>query len=95
MRYDTVEFGRRLKAIRVAQGMTQQEVANQINIDRSHYAKMETGKADPSIYVLSELSIFFGVSAEYLIHGEMQDGAILKRKVRSMIEFLSAMEREL
>ncbi len=34
---------------RLEKGMTQQEVADRIHIDRSTYSKYESGKVDPSL----------------------------------------------
>lgn len=42
-------FGKRLKEIRKAKGLTQEAVCDLASIDVSNYSKMETGKVMPSM----------------------------------------------
>lgn len=60
-------MGERLRAQRKMLGLTQQEVAEQLNIDRSTYSYYELGRTAPSIETLYELTLLFGVSADELI----------------------------
>lgn len=53
--------------LRKEKGLTQQQVANYLKIDRSNYSKYERGKLEVSIYMLRELSKFYGVSTDYLL----------------------------
>ena len=43
MRFNQVEFGRRLKALRKARGMTQEELAAALSITPNHLGKIEMG----------------------------------------------------
>ena len=45
MRFNQVEFGRRLKALRKERGMTQEELAAALSITPNHLGKTEMGKA--------------------------------------------------
>lgn len=48
--FDTAEFAARLSALRKARGMTQEEMAEALNISLEHLSKMERGKRNhPSI----------------------------------------------
>jgi len=53
--------------LRKEKGLTQQQVATYLKIDRSNYSKYERGKLEVSIYMLRELSKFYGVSTDYLL----------------------------
>ena len=60
-------LGSRLRAQRVKFGITQQEVADMLKVDRSTYSYYETGRTAPSIESLYNLSVAFGVTADELI----------------------------
>lgn len=46
--------------------MTQEEVANKLNVSRQSYSNWETGRRDPGIKTLIDLANFFNVSIDYL-----------------------------
>lgn len=56
----------RLKELREELGLTQEEVANKLNISRQAYANWETDRSEPSIEMLINLSKFYDVSIDYL-----------------------------
>lgn len=64
------EFSQRVKELRIEKGLTQQQVADAINMDRSNYSKYERGKIEPSNQMLIDLSIFFRVTAGQLLGTE-------------------------
>ncbi len=65
-----IEFKDRLKLSRAAKGLTQQEVAAALKIDKSTYCGYETGKRKPDVDRLRELSLILEVTADYLIGAE-------------------------
>jgi len=42
--------------------LTQQDLSDELNIDRTHLSKVETGMVDPSISLLGRLAEKLGVS---------------------------------
>lgn len=56
----------RLKELREELGLTQEEVANKLNISRQAYANWETDRSEPSVEMLINLSKFYNVSVDYL-----------------------------
>ena len=48
-------FGKRLKEIRKAKGLTQEAVCEKADIDVSNYSKMETGRNMPSLQSLYKI----------------------------------------
>lgn len=63
-------FSARLRELRTAAKMTQQEVADHLGIQRSNYAYYETGAIEPSLSVLQKLATEFRVTAGYLLGKE-------------------------
>lgn len=57
----------RLKALRQSKQLTQQQLADQLHINRATYAKYETGSHQPDYETLRRLADFFFVSIDYLI----------------------------
>lgn len=61
---DAVLTGRVLKALREKQGLSQQQVADYLNVNRTAYVKYETGKSKPT-RKLKELSKLYGVPVDF------------------------------
>ena len=58
-----------LKVFRKKMGLTQADVADHLGIDRSTYAKYETGQSEPNFDMLQTISLLFGTSIDVLING--------------------------
>ena len=56
-----------IKNLRVEKGLTQQKVADYLNIDRSNYSKYERDKLEPNVEMIVSLAKFYDVSADYLL----------------------------
>lgn len=61
------EFSTRLMALRKNAGLNQRELAERIDLSTSSISYYEIGKRSPDINGLRRLSIFFNVSADYLL----------------------------
>ena len=61
------ELAEKIKELRKELGLTQHQLAQKLNVDRSTIAKYETDKIEPSIAMLITLVHFFNVSADYLL----------------------------
>ena len=53
--------------LRQEKGLTQQEVADYLKIDRSNYSKYEHGKLEINIDMLRNLSKLYGVPTDYIL----------------------------
>ncbi len=60
-------FGKRLKFLRMEKGLTQVQLAEELNVDKSTIAKYETDKIEPSLTMLKVLSKYFKVRSDYLL----------------------------
>ena len=56
----------RIRELRKSLGLTQQDVANMLNIERTSYARYESGCREPDIATLIQLADLFQVSLDYL-----------------------------
>lgn len=85
--FDPHGFGKRLQSARKALGITQEELAERLCVDRNHVTRMERGIRVCSIDLLVEISVALEVSTDYLLTGETGSMAI-KRKLLTVIEQL-------
>ena len=69
MNYDMKRSGERIRRLRITNGLTQERLAEALNIDQSFYGRIETGKKGCSVDLFIQLSTLFDVSLDYLILG--------------------------
>ncbi|SKC61798.1 helix-turn-helix domain-containing protein [Maledivibacter halophilus] len=62
-----MNFQSRLRQLRKEMNMTQEELAQKLNITKANISKYETGRIQPNIETLTFLSNFFNVSIDYLL----------------------------
>ena len=79
-----VEMGARLKEKRKALGLTQEQLAEKLNISVKHYGSVERGIAGLSIENLIEASNILGVNLDYLIKGESQESDIFPEHLKNL-----------
>ena len=58
MIYDTLEIGRRIQKLRREKGLTQEQLAERLNVSTVHLAKIETGKRGCSLDILLDFASF-------------------------------------
>lgn len=61
------DFGYRLRDLRTQKRLTQTQVANRLNLSKTTISGYENNTKTPSLEVLTQLSIFYGVSSDYLL----------------------------
>lgn len=67
------ELGLKLKYYRESCEMSQQQIANALNVDRSTYTYYETGKTTPSASTLLKLSKIFNVPCSIFLESINQE----------------------
>ena len=87
-----VQFGKRLKKLRLVKGLKQKEFANSIGITVSYLSQIENGEKGMSLDTLSLLSVKFGVNIDWLITGE---GPMFREEERNLQERIQELEAEL
>lgn len=65
------EFGNRCRELREDLGLSQEKFALKINMDRTYYASVETGKRNLSLTNIKKIADGFGISLEALFKGVM------------------------
>ncbi|NMW17248.1 MULTISPECIES: helix-turn-helix domain-containing protein [Bacillus] len=60
-------FGQRLKALRLEKGMTQQQLADFLDIEKSNISRFESGKQSPSNDNRVKMAKLFNVSVDYML----------------------------
>lgn len=64
---ERVGFGMRLKASREARQLTQDDVAKRFDVNKATVSAWETGRGDPGVFRLRELSKLYKTSSESLL----------------------------
>ena len=59
--------GEKLKKLRKARGLSQEDLANDLNVSRQSISKWELGESLPDTNHLIRVSDYFGVSLDYLL----------------------------
>lgn len=59
-------FGKRIRELRKATGLSQEKFAAKVGIDRTYYASVEAGKRNISIMNIKKIADGFGVSLSEL-----------------------------
>lgn len=65
--FNQIILGERLRQLRKERGMTQEALAQQLQIRRVRYVYMESGKALPTLPILVRIAELYGVSTDYLL----------------------------
>ena len=87
---DNIGIGKYIKKLRLEQSMTQQELANKLNISFQAISKWETGETLPDISIILDLCDILNITADMLLNG----GAILtkKRKLLAVSDVIAGFE---
>lgn len=62
------KLGKKIQKLRKNLNLTQEELAEKINISRTHMGHLEQGRKSPSLKLLAKLARKFGVKVEDLFH---------------------------
>ena len=65
--FKLVKISENIAALRKQAGITQENLANRLNVSNQAVSKWEAGKCCPDIEILPELATFFGVSIDELL----------------------------
>ena len=76
MKMNHKETGKRIQLLRKRKGLSQEELADKLNVSSNTVAKIECGLRRPSVDFVVDLVNFFDTTVDYIILGE----EIKKRK---------------
>lgn len=66
-----MQFRERLKKLRKENGITQEQLAEKLNISRQSVAKWERGQSLPNITNLKEIAMIFNITTDELLLNEI------------------------
>lgn len=102
MNYDMKESGLRIRQLRIQKELTQEEVAQLLNIDRSFYGRIESGQKGCSVDILVRLASFYETSLDYIVLGteethlcQMKATKRLKADISELINHLTVFSSKL
>ena len=62
----TIDFGNRIRELRIKTGLSQEKFALKIGMDRTYYASVESGKRNIALINIQKIADGFGVSLSEL-----------------------------
>ena len=65
-----MEIGKTIQDLRKRKGLSQEELAEKIDVSRQAVSKWENGSSVPDVEKIIALSDFFQVSTDYLLKGK-------------------------
>lgn len=68
---DNIQTGRLIAELRKQQGLTQQQLADKLNLSNKTVSKWESGSGSPDISNLPVLADALGISVDELLKGEL------------------------
>ena len=68
---DNIQTGKLIAKLRKEQGLTQQQLAEKLNLSNKTISKWESGAGSPDISNLSVLAEILGISVDELLKGEL------------------------
>ena len=81
------ELGRRVKAARAAQGLSQRELAERADVTDKYLSRIEVGAAMPSVFVADHIARALSVDLEALVGDTpraLETSAPMRRALRSL-----------
>ncbi len=95
MHFDRMAYGERIKRLRTGRELTQEQLAEKINVSRTYIVKFENGLQIGPIEIAIELAMFFDVSMDFLLLGKENYRVDRKQCLRMAIDILSELQAKL
>lgn len=90
-----IDFGKTLKALRLKNEMTQEQLSKRLGLTKSVISAYETGLRMPSYEVLISISRIFKVSTDYLLGLERKQeidlSSLTEEDIRAFLNLIQAM----
>ena len=95
MRFDSIEFGTRVRNLRENANYTKKQLADLLHISTEHIKSIESGRRKCSLNLIIELASLFEVSLDYLILGKDSRYEIVKTGIQEVMTLLEQINHEL
>lgn len=87
---DAKQIGVRIEKLRKKAGMTQQSLAEKLDVTDKAVSKWENGAGYPDITVLPKISSLFGVTVDYLMFGQKRGIAIAGNIITDIVKTIDS-----
>ena len=79
-----MKLGEKIKSLRKSKGISQEELAAMLKINRNYLSRVETGKSEPTAGILKQIAIIFNIDLNSLldINNDNQD---ISEKVKCIV----------
>ena len=92
-----INYGNKLKLLRLQDNMTQEQLAQKLNLTKSVISAYETGLRLPSYDVLIRIAKIFNVSTDYLLgleHKQEVDlSGLSQEEINALLNLIKAMKQ--
>ena len=92
-----VDFGNRLKTLRLRENMSQTQLAQKLDLTKSVISAYETGIRLPSYDVLIHIAKIFNVTTDYLLgvekKYEIDLSGLTDAEINALLELIKAMKK--
>ncbi len=85
---DQMKIGSFLKALRKEKGITQEQLAEALNVSGRTVSRWETGSNMPDISILVDIADYYDISIPEIIHGERKS-EIMNKEEREIAQTMS------
>lgn len=93
MAVDYTDIGKRIRAVRLERGLTQEQLAERIATGTTHVSHIETGNTIPSLKTFLAIVNALDVSADELLCGNIEkSGAVFQGKMAEILSDCSEKE---
>ena len=76
-----MEFNNKLYELRKQKGLSQEELANRLNVSRQTVSKWEVGESTPDMEKLVAMSDLFGISLDELVLDKKENQSVASEQV--------------
>jgi len=83
---DYIKIGMRVRMFRRAKGLSQEELAEKVDISVPHMSHIETGNTKLSLPVFVALTEALGIRADELLHDPIPDHSAVIRELSSILD---------
>ncbi|WP_255590371.1 helix-turn-helix domain-containing protein [Algoriphagus sp. NBT04N3] len=90
-------IGKTIKSIREEKGLTQQQIAELVNMHRSNYSRVEAGDRDLSLDAVNKIARYFGMTIDELVNfdGNIPDEVTIEDKsLMEQVKLIAELEPE-
>lgn len=95
MHFDRKSYGARIRQLRISKELTQEQLAEKINVSRTYIVKIEKGLQTGPIEIAIDMAVFFDVSMDFLLLGKDNHWLDRRQCLRMAIDILIELETEL